>query len=77
MAENLNQIKADLQAANEKADKIAADVTLLHEKIDNVEGETPTPEEWEEVKSLSSQLNSKLQGIDDQTPEETEGSTPE
>jgi uncharacterized phage infection (PIP) family protein YhgE len=71
MNENLNQIKADLQAANDKADKIQADVTLLHTKIDAIPGDVPTAEEWAEVKQLSSDLNSKLQNIDDATPEET------
>jgi len=70
MNEELQQIKTDLVAANEKADKVAADVTLLHTKIDSIPG-LPTAEEWAEVKTLSSNLNSKLQTIDDQTAEET------
>lgn len=70
MSEDLNQIKADLVAANTKADKIQTDVTLLHTKINGVPGDVPTAAEWAEVKELSSTLNSKLQGIDDQTAEE-------
>lgn len=70
MNEDLAQIKASLEAANVKADKIAADVTLLHTKITGT-GEVPTAEEWAEVKTLSSQLNDKLQAVDDQTADET------
>lgn len=70
MGQNLNEVKEALAAADAKADKIAADVTLLHGKIDNVNGETPTAEEWAEVKALATNLNNKLQNIDDQTAEE-------
>lgn len=69
MNEDLQQIKASLEAANTKADKIAADVTLLHTKINGIEN-VPTAEEWAEVKALSSQLNDKLQAVDDKTADE-------
>lgn len=69
MGDQLTAIKADLQAANLKADKIQADVTKLTNAIGNT-GETPTPEEWAEVKLLSTDLNNKLQGIDDQTEDD-------
>lgn len=70
MGENLNEITAALAAANEKADKIQADVTYLKSQIDNVDGETPTAEEWAAVKEAANNLNNKLQGIDDQTPDQ-------
>lgn len=69
MGEQLDSIKADLVAANAKADKIQADVTKLTNAIGNT-GETPTAEEWAEVKQIASDLNTKLQGIDDQTAED-------
>lgn len=68
MKEDLKEIKKQLVDADTKADKIAADVKLLHDKIDGI-GDNPTPEEWQEVKDMASKLNSKLQGIDDATPE--------
>lgn len=70
MSDKLTDIKADLIAANEKADKVAADVALLHAKIDELDDDDVTPEEIAEIKSLSTALNNKLQGIDDSTPEE-------
>lgn len=75
MNEDLQQIKDALTAANAKADKIQTDVTLLHTKIGSIPGEVPTPEEWAEVKQIATDLNNKLQGIDDQTADET--TTPE
>jgi hypothetical protein len=69
MGDKLNEIKAQLQAADAKVDKISADVTRLHDIISGSTGETPTAEEWAEVKSLGEALNAKLQGVDDATPE--------
>lgn len=68
MSEALNEIKADLLAANEKVTKIAADVARLHAAIEAL-GDAPTPEELAEVKALSADLNTSLQAVDDQTPE--------
>ena len=68
MGENLNQIKDDLAAANEKVVKIAADVAHLHDLIDNA-GETPTAAEWQEVKDAAAALNTSLQSVDDATPD--------
>ena len=70
MGDNLKEIKAQLQAAGVKADKVAADVKKLHDLITGTAGETPTPEEWAEVKDMAVALNNKLQGIDDQTEDE-------
>lgn len=70
MGENLNVIKQQLADADVKADKIAADVLKLHNLIQGT-GETPTPAEWQEVKDAATNLNNKLQGIDDQTEEDT------
>lgn len=76
MANELEDIKADLVSANQKVAKIKADVEGLHAKIDAA-GDTPTPEQWAEVKQLSSQLNSALQEVDDKTADEiTETETP-
>lgn len=69
MGENLNEVKQALQDASAKADRIQADVTKLTNAIGNT-GETPTAEEWAEVKTLAADLNTKLQGIDDQTAED-------
>lgn len=69
MGDNLNEIKAALVAADAKADKIQSDVTKLTNAIGNT-GETPTAEEWAEVKLIAADLNLKLQGIDDQTEDE-------
>lgn len=69
MANEINEIKTALEAANAKADKIAADVDLLNTKI-QAGGDAPTPEQWAEVKGLAQTLNNKLQAVDDKTPEE-------
>lgn len=69
MAQELDDIKADLVSANEKVTKIKADVESLHAKMDAA-GDTPTAEQWAEVKSLSSQLNASLQEVDDRTEDE-------
>lgn len=69
MGENLNEITAQLDAANEKVTKIAADVQSLHDQINNTSGETPTPEEWQAVKDKAAALNASLQAVDDVTPE--------
>lgn len=68
MGDNLNEITAALDAANEKVTKIAADVQRLHDLI-NQTGETPTPEEWQAVKDKAAALNASLQAVDDATPE--------
>ena len=65
MSETLNEIKADLLAANEKVTKIAADVARLHEAIEAL----PNSQELAEVKDLSAALNTSLQAVDDTTPE--------
>lgn len=70
MNQDLEQIKSDLTAANDKVAKVKADVTLLHTKVDAI-ADQPTAEEWAEVKTLSGKLNTSLQEVDDQTPEET------
>jgi len=69
MSEQLDLIKADLLAANEKVTKVAADVQRLHDRIDEIGDGVPTAEEWAEVKQLSADLNASLQAVDDQTPE--------
>lgn len=74
MGQNLSEIKQALADASLKADKVAADVQKLHDLIQNTgggSGETPTPEEWQEVKDAAAALNAKLQSVDDATPEET------
>lgn len=68
MGENLNEITAALDAANEKVTKIAADVAHLHDLI-NGTGETPTAEEWQAVKDKAAELNTSLQAVDDSTPD--------
>lgn len=68
MSELLDQIKADLLAANEKVTKIAADVARLHAAIEAM-GDAPTAAELAEVKALSADLNTSLQIVDDATPE--------
>lgn len=68
--EAIQEIKAKLQAALGKIDKVTADVALLHSKIDNLP-EAPTAEEIQELKDLSTEINDKLQAVDDSTPEET------
>lgn len=68
MSEVLDQIKADLLAANEKVTKIAADVARLHAAIEAL-GDAPTAAELAEVKALSADLNTSLQIVDDATPE--------
>jgi len=67
MANELNDIKADIVAAKAKIVKVATDVANLHAKIDLITGELPTAEEWAEVKALTVELNSNLQAIDDVT----------
>jgi Na+-transporting methylmalonyl-CoA/oxaloacetate decarboxylase gamma subunit len=67
MSDQATEIKELLTAANEKVAKVAADVALLHAKIDAL----PNTEELAEIKSLSTALNDSLQVVDDATPEET------
>ena len=66
MGKELDAIKQQLVDADAKTDKIAADVKHLHDLIENA-GETPTAEQWQEVKDAATALNNKLQGIDDST----------
>lgn len=66
MSEVLDQIKADLATANEKADAIAADVQSLHDQIAAL-GDAPTAEQLQEVKDASAALVAKLGTIDDAT----------
>ena len=68
MSEELNAIKADLEASKLSTEKIAADVTGLHAKIDAVVG-VPTAAEWAEVKALSGELVTSLAAVDAQTPD--------
>jgi len=70
MSQELDAIKAGVIAAQEKVVKVAADVTLLHAKVDAII-DVPTAEQWAEVQQLTADLNSSLQVIDDQTPEES------
>jgi len=67
MSEVLDQIKADLATANEKADAIAADVQSLHDQI-NALSDAPTVEELNAVKETSAALVAKLGTIDEATP---------
>jgi len=60
--EDLQQIKEALQQANQTitesaavAAKVDADVTALHAKIDGI-ADSPTAEEWAEVKALAESL---------------------
>lgn len=68
MSTELDAIKADVIAANEKVTKVAADVARLHELI-TAGGDVPTAEQWAEVKQLTADLNTSLQAVDDATPE--------
>lgn len=70
MGENIQALKADLVAANAKVDRVATDVAKLLGIIAGSAGETPTAAEWAEVKELGASLNNKLQGLDDQVPED-------
>lgn len=70
MSEDLNAIKQTLLETKAVVTKVAADVTRLHAKVDAIEGDVPTAEEWQEVKDLAAGLKSSLQAVDDQTPEE-------
>lgn len=70
MSEQLDAIKGALVSAQEKVTKIAADVALLHSKIETIGESVPTTEQWAEVQQLASDLNTSLQVIDDATPEE-------
>lgn len=66
MSTALDQIKADLATANEKADAIAADVQSLHDQITAL-GDAPTAAEIAEVQASSAALVAKLGTIDDTT----------
>jgi hypothetical protein len=70
MNEDLEQVKQDLIAANQKVGKVRADVAKLHALV-AAGGNAPTAEQWAEVKALSGQLNTSLQEVDDQTEDET------
>lgn len=67
MSQEAQEIKQALQDANAKVAKVAADVALLHSKIDAL----PNTTELAEIKSLAADLNASLQTVDDATPEET------
>lgn len=69
MSQDADEIKQALNDAKAKTAKIAADVALLHSKIDAL-STAPTPTEIAEIKSLSAELNASLQAVDDSTPEE-------
>lgn len=67
--DDLQQIKDQLTAANQKVDRVAADVQRLHDQITAITGDLPTQEEWDAVKAQATDLNTKLQAVDDQTAE--------
>ena len=69
MSEAADQIKQALADAQAKVTKIAADVALLHSRIDAL-STNPTADEVAEIKTLAADLNSSLQAVDDSTPEE-------
>lgn len=71
--EDYQALKDQLVSSNAKTDKVIADIQRLHAKIDSIEGEAPTPEEWNAIKDESTALNNKLQGADDLTPEDQAG----
>jgi predicted nuclease with TOPRIM domain len=71
MANELDEIKAGLDAANAKVDKIRTEVASLHDTINSGNGDAPTPEQWQEVKDKVGALNTKLQEVDDQTEDQT------
>lgn len=68
MSEKLNEIKAELTAANEKLTAVEADVQRLHDIIAG-SGDQPTEEEWAEVKTLAEGLKNRLTKLDEETPE--------
>lgn len=70
MSLEINELKQSLAEAKEKMTKVGADVTRLHQKIEEISGQLPTQEEWDEVKSLANELKTGLGAIDDATPEE-------
>jgi outer membrane murein-binding lipoprotein Lpp len=70
MSTAADEIKQALADANAKTDKIAVDVAALHAKIDGL-SLNPTAAEVQEIKDAAAALNTKLQGVDDATPEET------
>lgn len=70
MNTDLEQIKADLTDSKNLVTKVAADVALLHSKIDAL-GDAPTAEQIAEVKALSADLKASLTAVDEQTAEET------
>lgn len=66
MSQDLNVIKDALASAKVSAEKVAADVTSLHTKIDGI-AEQPTAEEWAEVKEMATALKDSLAETDSQT----------
>lgn len=75
MSEQLNEIKDALASAKVSADKVAADVTALHAKIDGI-AEQPTAEEWAEVKQMATDLKDSLAATDAATPDEATATDP-
>jgi uncharacterized protein YfcZ (UPF0381/DUF406 family) len=67
MSTEAQEIKQALEDAKAKVAKVAADVALLHSKIDAL----PNTTELAEIKALSAELNTSLQAVDDSTPDET------
>ena len=70
MSEQLTEIKTELTEAKAFAEKVAADVTLLHTKVDSI-AEQPTAEEWAEVKQMAKDLKDSLAATDAKTAEES------
>ncbi len=69
MSAKLDEVNAALDAVNEKVDKVAADVASLHTQIDGID--SPTAEEWQATKDKVAAINTKLQAVDDATPDAT------
>ena len=72
MSEELNEVKQTLIDTQAVVTKVSKDVDNLHAKIEEITGEVPTAEEWEEVKNLASGLKSSLSTVDEKTEDAEE-----
>lgn len=71
MSQISDEVKALLNSALGKINKIEADVTLLLAKIAGLPDQ-PTTAEVQEIKDLATQVDARLQTVDEKVPDETQ-----
>lgn len=70
MSNEINEIKDVLVATKEIVTNVKADVELLHTKIGQVNSNSPTADQWTEIKNIANGIKDTLTEVDDLTPAE-------